>query len=281
MTNNGFIYLFLKLNLWLCLASVVMVVATAMALGIPLESVGLGIALAPLLFYFIYVEDRREVSAEDLINDPYRSQVVRRYREKLLITEALALGGYEVLLVFLLSSRSYLGIEGFLLGQFPLVVLLSYSTLKRYAVLDSAAVALTWAFVIVFSVLVTTPARSLQVVVVFAAWFLIVFAGVESRNIQDAEGDVEADKTTLAARFGARVTRAMEATLKVAGVAIFWYVSGLAVALVVVLYLLLLRLFRRVTRTVSAPVTDVDVANPPEGDSLSPAASSGSRGDGN
>lgn len=242
-------YLFLNLNVWLCVTSILMVVATALALSTSLSSVGPGLALPPLLFYFIYVEDRRNVSSEDRINRPRRTQLVEQYRRGLLVTEVLALAGYELLLAVLIWTSSVPPIPWLLLGQLPLGILFAYGSLKRYPTFDSIAVGTTWAFVIVFSVLLST-ARPITVEVgaVFAAWVLIAFAGVESRNLQDVKGDGEANKTTLAGYLGVRKTRALEATLKTTGVVVFWSVAGAVVAALVVAYLLLLRLFRQITR---------------------------------
>lgn len=252
MRRFDLVYLFLKLNVWLCSASILMVVASAVALSIPLSDVGVGGFLPPLLFYVIYVEDRRNVSPEDRVNQPYRTQLVEEYRRGLLATELVALVGYELFL-FLLSSHSTAAVGFVLLGQLPFGVLAVYDHLKRYPTFDSVAVGATWAFVIVFAVLVSTGhGLSLDVLIVFGAWFIIVFAGVESRNIADMEGDAKADKMTLAARLGTTPTRVLEVLLKTLGTGVFWYVSGAAVAAIVVVYLVLLRTFRVLAQRIDA-----------------------------
>lgn len=254
MDLDHFLYLFLKLNIWLCFASIVMVVATAFALSIPLTSLGAGLALPPLLFYFIYVEDRRRIQPEDWTNHPYRTRLVQRYQKGLLLTELVALAGYELLLVGLVWSQPAVGLEFILLGQLPLAVLAVYGSLKQYPTFDSITVGATWAFVIVFTVVVSTGQTvSADVVTIFVAWVIIVFAGVESRNLQDVEGDMEADKTTLAGYLGPKPTKAMEGILKTAGVVIFWQMSTVVVAAIVVVYLLFLRLFRFATQRAEAP----------------------------
>lgn len=253
------VYLFLKLNVWLCVASSVLVVASAVALSIPLSAVGAGALLPPLLFYVIYVEDRRNVSHEDRTNQPYRTQLVERYRRGLLATELLALAGYEILLLFLLCSHSTASTAStaavglVLLGQLPFGVLAAYGHLKRYPTFDSVAVGATWAFVIVFAVLVSAGHQlSRDVWIVYGAWFIIVFAGVESRNIADVEGDARADKMTLAAYLGTTPTRALEVLLKAIGTGVFWYVSGVTVAAIVVAYLVFLWTFRVLARRIDA-----------------------------
>lgn len=249
MHFDSALYLFLKLNLWLCLTSILMVVASAMALSIPVSAVGAGIVLPSLLFYFIYVEDRRNVSPEDWVNQPRRTRMVQRYRTGLFATAVLALVGYELLLAFFVLTQPAVDPIGFLLGQLPIVVLAVYGHLKRYPTFDSIAVGATWAFTVVFAVVVSTGRPvSRRVAVVFLAWFFIVFAGAESRNVDDVEGDRQADRTTLASRLGARPTKAVEATLKTLGVVIFWEISSVVVAAIVVAHLLLLRLFRFTTR---------------------------------
>ncbi len=259
---SGLRFLFLKLNVWLCLASALMVAITAMALSIPLEAVGLGLLLPPLLFYFIYVEERRSVSPEDELNHPRRTALVRRHRTALLATELVALVGYEALLAILVLSRPAGGVVPFALGQLPLVVLAAYGRLKRRPMFDSLAVGATWAFVVVFSsVVAASPGAIRDLGGVFLAWFLVAFAGVESRNVPDAEGDTRADRTTLAGALGRRPATALIILLKSAGVAVFWVVSGTVVAASALGYLALLRLFRTLTRLETVRSEDPD----PEG----------------
>lgn len=248
-------FLFLKLNIWLCLASALMVAITAIALEIPLSAVGLGVALPPLLFYFIYVEDRRRVSAEDEVNQPHRTALVRAYQLPLLVTEAVALLGYEGLLLWFVLSRPDVGAVAFALGHLPLVVLAVYGHLKRYPTFDSLAVGSTWAFVVVFAVVVATPQPfTWDLGGVFLSWFFITFAGVESRNIQDIDGDITSDKTTLAGHLGPTVTTAFVGTVKSLGVLTFWMLFGWFVAGLVVGYLSVVRLFRSLTRRETARV---------------------------
>ncbi|MFC7202399.1 UbiA family prenyltransferase [Haloferax namakaokahaiae] len=226
-----------------------MVGISALALSIPLASVGVGLLLPPLLFYFIYVEDRRNVSPEDEVNQPYRTALVRRYQTALLVTESAALAGYTVLLGWLVLERPDLGVLYFLLGHLPLGVLVIYGHLKRHPTFDSVAVGATWAFVIVFALVVSTTQRvTWELVGVFLGWFFITFAGVESRNIQDIDGDTQTNKTTLAGYLGQRLTIAFVAVMKSLGVVTFWLVSGRLVAVLALGYLLLLRLFRTLTK---------------------------------
>lgn len=113
---------------------------------------------------------------------------------------------------------------------------------------DSLAVGTTWTFVVVFSTLVSAPAGPVRGVGgVFSAWFLVAFAGVESRNVPDADGDARADRTTLAGALGRRRAAVLIVLLKSAGVAVFWTVSGPVVAAASLGYLAVLRLFRAVT----------------------------------
>lgn len=264
MNFDELTHLFFLLNLWLCLTSIVMVVASSVALSVSLASIGVGLVLPPLLFYFIYVEDRRSLSPEDRINQPYRTLLVQRYRKPLLLTEIGALGGYEGLLLYLVQSRPGVGATFFLLGQLPIAVLAAYSYLKRYPTFDSIAVGSTWAFVIVFTVLVSTGySVSIELVLVFIAWFVIGFAGVESRNVHDIDGDVVTGRSTLSAYLGADKTRIMEWTLKTAGVLIFWHISGVDGAVIVVGYLLLLWTFRSLTRRIDRTVSPAVVADQP------------------
>lgn len=249
MKTKNVVQLFLVLNIWLCVTSLLMVVATALSLSVPLSTVGPTAVLPALLFYFIYVEDRRRISDEDRINQPYRTQLVRRYRRPLLASELIALAGYQLLLTVAIRSQPEVSALAFLLGQLPFVVLASYDSIKRFPSFDSIAVGGTWAFVTVFSVLLPAGLPlSVEAVTVFLTWVLIVFAGVESRNLQDVEGDAQTDKTTLAAHLGPTATTAMVVVLKAVGVVTFWYLSGPVVAGIVIAYLLTLRAFRVLTR---------------------------------
>ncbi|MFW6385075.1 MAG: UbiA family prenyltransferase [Halodesulfurarchaeum sp.] len=249
MNRSDLRFLFLKLNIWLCLTALLMVVATAVALSIPLSSIGYGLVLPSLLFFFIYTEERRNVSPEDWINHPRRTRQVRRYRKPLLVAELMALALYEGLLLVEIVDSTGLGLEWFVYGQLPLAVLMAYGTLKKRPMFDSIAVGCTWASAIVFSVLVSTgQPMSASAVIVFAAWFIIVFAGVESRNAQDVDGDTATDKTTLAGYLGTRKTSIVEAVLKAVGVLVFWWVSGPLAASIVVVYIVALRAFRTMTR---------------------------------
>lgn len=240
--------LFLTLNVWLCALAGLMTAITAAALAVPLATVGVGLLAAPLLFLFIYVEDRRSVSPEDPVNHPLRTQLVRRYATPLLALEVVALAGYEGILAAHVFGPPYRPLAALALGQLPLVVLAAYGTLKRRPMLDSLAVGNTWAFAVVFAVVLTAGRPvTVEVATVYLAWLCIVFAGVESRNVADAAGDADADRATLAGRIGPGATRAVEVTLKAAGVTLLWVVATPAVAGAAVVHLLLLRLFRHLT----------------------------------
>ncbi|WP_396611886.1 UbiA family prenyltransferase [Haloferax sp. S1W] len=226
-----------------------MVAISAVALSIPLSAVGVGLLLPPLLFYFIYVEDRRSVSPEDEVNQPYRTELVRRHQRFLLVTEVLALAGYTGLLSLLVFSRPSLGALHLVLGHLPLVVLAVYGHLKRHPTFDSVAVGATWAFVVIFALVVSTAHDiTLDLGGVFLGWFLIAFAGVESRNIQDIDGDSQSNKTTLAGYLGKQATIVLVAVGKSLGVVTFWVVAGRVVAALAVGYLLVIRLFRTLTQ---------------------------------
>lgn len=254
-TSMSYRFLFLKLNVWLCLASTLMVAVSALALSIPLRLVGVGFLLPPLLFYFIYVEERRAVPPEDEVNHPHRTALVCRHRRTLLVTEVLALLGYEGLLAWAVLVRPDVGPAYLGLGQLPILVLAAYGHLKRRPAFDSLAVGATWAFVIGFSLVVATPqglSRELGGVVL--AWFLIAFAGVEARNVPDAEGDAQTDRATLAGHLGRGPTTALVSLSKSLGVLVLWAVSGVFVAGLALGYLSLLRFFRLLTRREAARI---------------------------
>ena len=243
------LFLFFKLSLWLCSMSVLIVVITAHALGIPFASIGIGFVVPPLLFYVIYTEDRRSVSPEDRVNEPVRTALVTRYSRSLLITELLALCAYEGVLAYHVFGPSRRSLWFLLLGHLPFAVLAVYDRLKRVPSGDSLAVGGTWAFICVFAIVLPTGHDlSAPVAVAFLGWLLVVFAGVESRNIQDVTGDAEAQKTTLSGYLGSERAKVLEVVTKFAGVLVFWLLSGVVTAGMVVGYLLLLRSFRLLTR---------------------------------
>ena len=248
MTIRDVRYLFLKLNIWLVFSAVFMVMVTALALSLPLEAVGLGFLLPSLLIYFVYVEERRAVGPEDPLNHPHRTTLVRRYKRQLLVTELLALLGYETLLVWLVVQNPTAGLWYIAGGQLPLVVLGLYNHLKRHPTFDSLAVGGTWAYVIVFTVVVATGQRLSQALVFpFLAWLLITGAGVESRNIKDRFGDSKANKNTLAGYLGRELGTVFVTALKSVGVLIFYVTSGLVPATLTVGILGLIRAFRTLT----------------------------------
>ncbi len=242
------VYLFISLNLWLCVTSVVMVVATAVALSEPVQGVGGGLVLPSLLVYAVYVEDRRRISDADRINAPRRTQLVETYDSLLGLTAIGALIGYELILVAFVLEAGTIGLEYVLLGQVPLIVLALYATAKRYATFDSLVVATAWSLSIVLSVLVATGQPiSRASVIVFCLWFLIAFAGVESRNIDDIPGDTALGKRTLAGYLGRKNTRILVVGLKGFATGLFWYRFGPTVGALVVAHLLLLWFFRQIT----------------------------------
>lgn len=253
--------LFLSLNIWLCLTSVVMVGITAIALSAGLASVGVGLVLPALLTYVVYVHDRRVIKHEDWINQPHRTALVERYQRGLFRSEVVAFLSYQGILLFLVTSNPTAGIGYVALGQVPIGVLAVYDYLKRFPIVDSLVVGSTWAYVIVFTVLVSTgDSVSTEAAIAFASWTIIGVAGVESRNIRDLEGDVRVDKRTLPTYIGAKRTKVVERALKSVGVVLFWYISNVVVAGLVVGYLALLWLFR--TLTTKYGTGDVSDASP-------------------
>jgi 4-hydroxybenzoate polyprenyltransferase len=241
--------LFLQLNVWLAVASIVMVAVTAYTLDVPPTELGVGILLPLFLVYFVYVRERRQVPDEDRINHPYRTQLIEKYDVALHATEVVALVAYELILFSAVSIRTGEGIALLLLAHLPVAVLYFYPRLKGTPGMDSLAVGVAWSYLVVFSVLVVAgrPVSSAAVGTA-VGWFLVVFAGAESRNLEDVRGDEETDNHTLAARLGPTGTKALVWTLKFGGLCLFWYLGGSRVALLVVVYLLILRSSRVLSR---------------------------------
>lgn len=240
--------LFFQLNLWLVVTTILMTGATALTLGVSLRELGVGIALPSFLVYFVYVRERRLIPDEDRINHPYRTQLVTKYDAPLHVSELLALAAYELLLAASIPMRTAEGAVMLGLAHVPVVVLYVYADLKGNPGVDSLAVAVAWAYLVVYSVVVLSGGPvSPAVGVVFLGWVVIVFAGVESRNLEDADGDERIGNDTLASRLGASRTKRLEWGAKVGGVALFLTAGGWRVGLLVVIYLLLLRLSRAIS----------------------------------
>ncbi len=245
--------LFLALNLWLVVASVLMVGATAVALGIPVRGVLRELFLPGFAIYFVYVRDRRSIAPEDRLNHPQRTRLVERYEGPLHATELLALAAYELVLFSAVPLGTVDGLVMLGIAHLPFAVLWAYSSLKGHPVLDSLAVALAWGALVVTSVLVTGPVVSPPAVgAVLLGWVVIVFAGVESRNVDDADGDQRLRRDTVASLLGPRRATALVVCLKLCGVGVFWLVGGAVSVILPVLYLGLLRVFRTLSRPVSA-----------------------------
>ncbi|GAB7093152.1 hypothetical protein JCM30237_03040 [Halolamina litorea] len=237
--------LFLTLSIWLAVASVLMVAVTAMALGVSLEALGWGLYLPAFVVYAVYVRDRRAVSDDDWLNHPVRSRLVTRYDGPLQVTELVAVIAYESLLLASLPLHRFDGLVALAVAHLPFVVLVVYLQLKAVPVLDSLAVAVTWSSLIVATVVAVGDAGlSASVGVAFLAWTLVVFAGVESRNVADVAGDEQADHGTLASRLGAGRTRLFVVGAKASGAGLFWIVGGAAIVVLLGCYFAYLSTFR-------------------------------------
>ncbi|WP_245800617.1 UbiA prenyltransferase family protein [Natrinema saccharevitans] len=252
--NTRTTHVALLLNLWLCIGAVLMLVITILAVGIPFSTIGIGLLLPALAVYFIYVEDRRQTSPEDRINNTYRTALVEQFNKPLFYTSLTAVSIYQTLTLFFAikqSSISYVLIA-VLVAQLPLIFIYTYDYSKRYPVIDSSYVAITWAVLILFPVFLSTPQQiTPSTVGMFVSWFLIVFAGVESRNISDVAGDDEVDRTTVASILGPNLTKYLVWILKLSALFIIYALGGLLPTLLTVLYLLYLRFFRRITQAIT------------------------------
>ena len=245
MKTRDVVDLIVLLHFWLSSASVLMVAASAVVLGVDLRTVGVAIILPAILMSVVYVQDRRSPTSADRINQPRRTELVERYRRELRVSVLVALAGYQVLLAYVVAATVEIGPIFILFGQVPFAVLIGYQHLKRLPGLDSLVVGCTWAYIIVFSVVVSSGISiSGELVLVFLTWALVVAAGAESRNVQDRTGDRMSGQPTLASRFGATATYLLEAVLKTVGVVIFWIVGGIQAAVIVLVWLVLLRLCR-------------------------------------
>jgi hypothetical protein len=240
--------LFLTLSIWLAVGSVLMVAVTAMALGVSLESLGWGLYLPAFVVYAVYVRDRRVVSDDDWLNHPTRSRLVTRYAGPLQATELVAVVAYEGLLIASLPLHRPDGLVALAVAHLPFVVLAVYLQLKAVPVVDSLAVAVAWSSLISSTVVaVGDVGLSASVGVAFLAWTLVVFAGVESRNVGDVVGDEQVDHGTLASRLGAVRTRLFVVGAKASGAGLLWAVGGRGVVVLLGCYFAYLSGFRRLT----------------------------------
>ncbi|OAQ54368.1 hypothetical protein HTG_02150 [Natrinema mahii] len=246
----------LLLNIWLCIGAGLLVIITALTLDVSLSAIGVGLLLPALGIYFIYVEDRRQISPEDRINSTYRTALVERFDEPLRYTSLASLVVYQAITLYFAidlpaTSQTVLAL---LIAQLPLVFVYTYDYSKRYPLIDSAYVAVVWAVLISFPIFLTTAHRiTVSTVAVFVAWFAIIFAGVESRNISDVAGDNEVDRATVASILGPKRTEYLVVALKVSGLSLIYGFGGALPALLTGLYLLYLSLFRELTRSITPP----------------------------
>lgn len=168
-----------------------------------------------LITFAIYANDRLLDVDTDEITSPDQSAFVRRYRRPLY---ALAAGAYGVAVALsVLGGPTTLSIT-----LFPAVFWVLYATdwipdlglgvgvtrLKQLLLVNSAVVALAWAVSLVFLPLgFAGEAFSPAAAVVFAYFFLGVFANAELPNVYDVEGDRALDVRTLPVVVGITRTR--------------------------------------------------------------------------
>lgn len=246
----------LLLNIWLCIGAVLMLVVTMMVLDVPLSTIGVGLLLPALAVYFIYVEDRRQISPEDRINDTYRTALVEQFNRPLFYTSLASLFVYQIITLFFAVNSLPIShaVVALLVAQLPIVFVHTYDYAKRYPIVDSSYVAVTWAVLILFPIFLITPQQvTVATVGMFVVWFSVIFAGVESRNMNDIAGDDEVDRTTVASILGPTQTRYLVLGLKAAGVLIIYTLGGVLPTLLTVLYLLYLRFFRSLTQEITPP----------------------------
>lgn len=246
--------LFVSCSLYLTTSSVSMLVIAGLVLtGEPLAA-GIGFVTGPSLMLSIYIADRIDVTDEDRINNPGRTELVQKYYTELLAMTLVSMALFEVTLAHNLYTPTAGGVGRLVLGHVPLFVLYLYDDLKTVRFpLDSLTVAFTWGYMLVFIFVSMTPVTVSPTdgAVLFASWVLIVFAGLEARNIDDIEGDRASDKITLAVLYGPQTTRTVEIVLKtVGGGLLVVYSQQLLVFALVIVHLLSLRVYGTLETTV-------------------------------
>lgn len=237
--------LFVSCSLYLVINTAIILSISAIVLGYEPFVAGIGFLTLGSLTAFVYITDRLRITDEDRINNPDRTALVERYETELQLTAAVSFVLFEGSLLMAVSSTA--GLVTVVLGHVPLVVLAVYDRIKSTTIpLDSLAVAFAWAYEIVFILVFLSPATVDPSTggLLFGCWFLIVFAGLETRNIKDIEGDREADKPTFACLFGAELTRRLGVLLKMTGALVLTVISGsLAVITLLVIHLASLRFY--------------------------------------
>ncbi|MCU4742499.1 UbiA family prenyltransferase [Halobacteria archaeon AArc-m2/3/4] len=240
--------LFVSCSLYLVVNSVLILVISALFVGGKPFDAGVGILTLCSLTAFVYITDRLLVTDEDRINNPDRTALVEEYDTELLAVAVLLFVLFELSILTTAVTPDAFGLLTLALGHVPLAVLAVYDKIKTATIpLDSLAVAFAWAYQIVyiFVFIAATPLDVFDSVVLFGCWFLIVFAGLEMRNVGDIEGDREAGKVTFACVLGARVTKRLGIALKTIGALVLTSVSGsLLVFGLLLVHLLSLRFYR-------------------------------------
>lgn len=240
--------LFVSCSLYLVVNSVLILVISALFVsGTPLDA-GIGILTLSSLTAFVYITDRLVVTDEDRINNPDRTALVEEYDTELLGAAVLLFVLFELSILLTAVTPDASGLLTLALGHVPLAVLAAYDEIKAATVpLDSLAVAFAWAYQIVyiFVFIAASPLDVFDGVVLFGSWFLIVFAGLEMRNVGDIEGDREAGKVTFACFLGERVTNRLGIVLKTTGTLVLTGVSGSVLVFgLLLVHLLSLRFYR-------------------------------------
>jgi len=221
--------LFVTLSLFLPVNCVLILLASSLFVAGAPFAAGIGFLTLSPLMAFIYIADRWSISEEDRINDPHRTALVEKYRTELLGLAILSILLFEISLIVPALSRGLTGVGYVALGHVPIVVLSLYDRLKSLPIpADSTAVGFAWSFEIayIFSVVAPQTATPVETVTLLVAWFLIVFAGVEARNIGDVEGDRKTGKVTLTVMLGQRAVRRLTVGLKATGVLLLSVLSA-------------------------------------------------------
>ncbi|WP_302083644.1 hypothetical protein [Salinibaculum rarum] len=243
----------LTLNLWLACLSALITTTTGIGLALPLRQILPATALPPLVFLFMYIEDRREITPDDHINHPIRTQLIEQHTTTLRFISTIAIVGYLLLtttLAICAHGISPTTLVYILLAQTPIIFTAVYDSLKHSVPgVDTVAVAGTWVITTTYPIgLTATIPLSPHLFSIGLGWFCIIAAGVESRNINDIEGDAETDRETIAARLGATTTARLVVAGKALGVILIGIPAPTLLApALATLHIGLLRLFRHLT----------------------------------
>jgi len=230
--------LMIKISLGLCLVAFARISITMMQLNVYSARAILSLVS---LTTFVYLFDRLLYDEEDEENYPSRVAFIKEYTPWLwgLAGVALAVHLYIIgrwLLFPAMASGAYtLAIQHTVGANVMLIASLFYKPIKDRFLLNSAVVAIAWTGEILYLTVAFTGFGGISrpFLLLGGVWMCREIADVELANVRDVEGDRQANKSTLATKFGASFAQHSVFGLDLLAFALLSFALGSFVPLVV------------------------------------------------